>query len=155
MNQEDDSKPYKTYTSSDGKVSLELPKRYNLTEIESNYALKLQSNDGLVINIEEKTIVFGKSLKEIATSDKGTYISKFENSFEISDLKEFNLENNDTLSSYTYNFKHINQGSEYYIQVFWTQDNARYYIISVSIPQNNSSKFQGIESEIISSFKIN
>lgn len=155
FNQEDDTKPYKTYTSSDGKISLELPKRYNLNIEKSDYILKLQSNDGLVINIEENTIVFGKSLKEIANIDKGNYISKFENAFEVSDLKEFSLENNNSLSSYTYNFKHINQGLEYYIQVFWMQDNAKYYTISLCIPQNNSSKFQGIESEIISSFKIN
>lgn len=152
---EDDTKPYKTYTSVDGKVSLELPKRYNLNEVESDYALKLQSNDGLIINVEEKTIVFGKSLKEIASIDRGTYTKKFENTFEVSELKEFNLENSNSLSSYTYDFKYLNGASEYYIKVFWMQDNTRYYIISFSLPQSNSSKFQGIESEITSSFKIN
>lgn len=151
----EDSSPYKTYTSMDNRISLELPKRYNLQENQSDSALQLQSDDGLLINIEEKTIVVGKSLKEIATSDKSVYPQKFENTFELSDLQEFSLENNNLLSSYKYSFKHINQAIEYNIQVFWIQGDTQYYIITISIPKNTSSKYEGIQTEIISSFKIN
>lgn len=148
------SNPYKTYSSIDHKISIELPKRYKLNEKESNHILKLESDDGLVINIEEKTIVFGKSLNEIAMSDKNVYIQKFENAFDVSELQELTLENNSSLTSYTYNFKYIKQAYEYAIQIFWTQYNSQYYIISICIPQSDASKYQGIESEIISSFKV-
>ena len=151
----EDTNPYKIYTSFDEKISIELPKRYNLNEIESNTSLKLQSDDGLLISIEEKTIIMGRTLKDIANIDKDVFISKFENSFDITDLETFNLENSNMLTSYKYSFRYIKQATEYDIQVYWIQDNSQYYIINLCVPQNNASKYQGIESEIISSFKIN
>lgn len=151
----DDENPYKVYTSIDNRVSIDLPKRYNLSEIENNTSLTLQSDDGLLISIEEKTIVMGRTLKDIANIDKSIFINKFENSFEVTDLESFNLENSNLLTSYKYSFKYIKQSTEYLIQVYWIQDNSQYYIINVCIPQSNSSKYQGLESEIISSFKIN
>lgn len=151
---EEDSNPYKSYYSIDRRISLELPKRYNLNETQSNHTLQLKSDDGLLINIEEETIVVGKSLKEIATSDKNVYIQKFENAFDVSDLQEFSLENGNSLSSYKYNFKYIKQSIEYNIQVFWIQGDTQYYTITISIPQNNISKYQSIQTEIISSFKM-
>ena len=111
LKEEEISNPYKTYISADNKVSLELPKRYNLQEIKSNYLLQLQASDGLLINIEEKSILFGKSLNEVVNSDKNVYTQKFENAFDVSDLEEFNLENSNTLSSYTYNFKYISNSN--------------------------------------------
>lgn len=154
IKKENDANPYRTYTSLDSKVSLELPKRYNLHEIESNNILSLQSNDGLLVNIEEEIIVLGKSLKEIADSDKYLYLKKFENTFDVSNLEEFSLENNNLLTSYKYSFKHTNEVAEYFIQVFWIQGNTKYYIINICMPQNDITKYQGIESEIISSFKF-
>lgn len=148
------SNPYKTYTSSDNRVSLEFPKRYNLQKVETSSLLQLQSNEGLVINIEEEPIVFGKSLNEISNSDKEIYIKKFENTFDISDLKEFSLENSNALSSYTYSFKCISQETTYNLQVFWIQANTCYYVINIAFPETDTSKYQGLESEIISSFKM-
>lgn len=155
IQKEEDANPYKTYYSVDHGISLELPKRYNLTETQSNHTMQLQSDDGLIINIEEKNLVVGRALKEIAISDKGIYLQKFENTFDVSDLEEFTLENGNSLSSYKYNFKHINQATEFDIKVFWIQGDTQYYIITISIPMNNISKYQGIEPEIISSFKMN
>ena len=154
LKEEEISNPYKTYISADNKVSLELPKRYNLQEIKSNYLLQLQASDGLLINIEEKSILFGKSLNEVVNSDKNVYTQKFENAFDVSDLEEFNLENSNTLSSYTYNFKYISNATLYNIHVFWIQGNSCYYIISISFPEESTSKYQGLESEIISSFSM-
>lgn len=155
LKEQEAANPYKTYNSLDNRVSLELPKRYNLQEIQSNYLLQLQSSDGLHINIEEEPIVFGKSLNEISNSDKEVYTKKLENAFDISDLKEFNLENSNALSSYTYSFKYINEEITYNIQIFWIQGNTCYYVISSAFPENDMSKYQGLESEIISSFKMN
>lgn len=154
LKKEKETNPYQEYFSKDQKISLELPKRYNLKEIESNSALKLTSEDGLQINIEEGNLVFGKSLNEIANTDKRLYTEKFENAFEVSDLEEFKLENSNLLSSYKYNFKYIKNETEYILQVYWIQDNTQYYIISICIPQNNSN-YEGIDSEIISSFSFN
>lgn len=153
-NNKDDSNPYKVYYSADTKVSLELPKRYNLQEVQSDNILQLQSEDGLLINIEEKTIILGKALKDIATSDRNIYTKKFENVSDISDLQEFNLQNSNILSSYKYSFNFTTQNKSYYVQVFWIQSNTEYYIITLNIPQNHISKYQSIETEIISSFKM-
>ena len=150
----DDANPYMVFTSLDKKISIELPKRYELTEIKNDTTLSLQSNDGLIISIEEKTIIMGRTLKEIANIDKSLFINKFENSFDVSDLEPFTLEDSNLLTSYKYNFKYIKQSTEYDIHVYWIQDNSQYYITSVCIPQNYSSKYQGLESEILSSFKI-
>lgn len=155
IQKEEAANPYKTYYSINHKISLELPKRYNLIETQSEHTLQLQAEDGLIINIEENNIVVGKSLKEIATSDKNVYLKKFDNIYDISDLKEFNLENDNLLSSYKYNFKHTNQSTNYNITVFWIQSDTQYYIITVSIPENNISKYQGLEAEIVSSFNMN
>ncbi len=152
---EDVSNPYKIYMSSDHTISLELPKRYNLQEIQGNYAIQLKSDDGLLINIEEKPIVFGKSLKEVVTSDKSVYIQKFENTFDVSELQTFSLDNSNLLTSYKYNFKHINQAIEYDIQVFWIQGNTQYYIINISMPKDSIEKYHGLESEIASSLQFN
>ncbi len=152
---EEEANPYKTYHSLNSSVSLELPKRYNLQELQSNYLLQLQSDDGLLINIEEEPILFGKSLNEVSNSDKEVYTQKLENTFDVSNLEEFNLEKSNALSSYTYSFKHINEGTTYNIQIFWIQGNTCYYVISTVFPENNATKYQGLESEIISSFKMN
>lgn len=154
LKEQEAANPYKTYNSLDSRVSLELPKRYNLQEIQNNYLIQLQSSDGLLINIEEEPIVFGKSLNEISNSDKEIYTKKFENTFDISDLKEFNLENSNALSSYTYSFKCINEEITYDIQIFWVQGNTCYYVISTAFPESDIQKYQGLESEIISSFKM-
>lgn len=154
LKEQESANPYKTYNSLDSRVSLELPKRYNLQEIQNNYLIQLQSSDGLLINIEEEPIVFGKSLNEISNSDKEIYTKKFENAFDISDLKEFNLENSNALSSYTYSFKYINEEITYDIQIFWVQGNTCYYVISTAFPESDIQKYQGLESEIISSFKM-
>lgn len=145
--------PYKTFSSSDKSFSLELPKRYNLTETYDNDITYLKSDDGLQIKIEEKTIVVGKSLNDIASSDKKVYTAKFENAYNISDLKSFSLENGSSLSSYKYDFSYAQNNSEYNIQVFWIQGNSNYYIITLCIPANVASNYQSIETEIISSFK--
>lgn len=155
LKKQEATNPYKTYASLDNRVSLELPKRYNLQPVESNYILQLQANEGLLINIEEEPLVFGKSLKEISTSDKDVYTKKFENSFDISDLKEFSLENNNALSSYTYNFKYIQEETTYSIQIYWIQGNTCYYVISTSFPESTTNTYHGLESEIIASFKMN
>lgn len=155
IQKEEEVNPYKTYYSINHKISLELPKRYNLIETQSEHTLQLQTKDGFIINIEENNIVVGKSLKEIATSDKNVYSKKFDNIYDLSDLKEFNLEDGHLLSSYKYSFKHTNQSTNYNITVFWIQSDTQYYIITVSIPENSISKYQGIEAEIISSFKMN
>lgn len=154
LKEQEAANPYKIYHSLNSSVSLELPKRYNLKEIQGNYLLQLQSDNGLLINIEEEPIVFGKSLNEISNSDKELYTKKLENTFDISNLKEFNLENSNALSSYTYSFKHINEEIIYNIQVFWIQGNTCYYVISTVFPEDDSTKYQGLESEIISSFKM-
>ncbi len=154
LKEQEAANPYKMYNSSNSRVSLELPKRYDLQETESNYLLHLQSTDGLVINVEEKPIVFGKSLKEISNYDKDIYTKKFENTSDISDLKEFNLENSNALSSYTYSFKNITEETSYDIQIFWMQGNTCYYVISTVFPEKDITKYQDLESEIISSFKM-
>lgn len=152
LEKEADSNPYKTYYSSNKTFSLELPKRYNLKENYTDEITLLQSDDGLQIKIEERAIVLGKALLDIATSDKTVYLEKFENSFDVSDLKDFSLSSTNSLSGYTYSFNYIQNSSEYNIQVFWVQGNSKYYIITVCIPNNVSSNYEGIETEIISSF---
>lgn len=155
VEKEDTSNPYKTYMSQDRTVAIELPKRYNLQEIQSSSAMQLKSDDGLFINIEEKPIIFGKSLKEVVTSDKNVYTHKFENAFDVSDLQIFSLDDSNLLTSYKYDFKYINQAVEYYIQVFWIQGNSQYYIINISMPKDNTQKYHGLESELSSSLKFN
>lgn len=151
----EDKNPYKEYVSQNGSISLELPKRYNLKELTGPNAMQLQSDDGLTINIEERQIIFGRSLIEIANSDKNIYTQKFQNTFDVSDLTEFTLTNSNLLSSYKYSFKYINEAIEHFIQVLWIQGNSQYYVITLSIPNNIISMYQGIDSEIISSFKAN
>ena len=155
LKEQEAANPYKTYSSLDSRVSLELPKRYNLQGVQSNYLLQLQSDSGLIINIEEEPIVFGKSLNEVSNSDKEIYTQKFENAFDISELKEFSLENNNALSSYTYSFKYTKEEITYDIQIFWVQGNTCYYVITTHFPESDITKYQGLESEIISSFKMN
>lgn len=142
------------FYSNDNSISVELLNSYNLKKFDSDYLLELRSDDNLNIFIDSQPAIENKTLSDIINKEKENYISNFENSSNISEIKEISINDNQI---YTYSFHYLDTSlnATFYLQVMWLQINDKYYIIDIEFPLDKLTFFTNVATSILYSFKIN
>lgn len=144
------------FYSNDNSISIELSNNLNLKNYNSNlgYLLELRSDNNLNIFISKENAIENKSLLEIVNADKTSFLSTFESSSNLSDIKELSVNNN---PAFTYSFHYLDKvlSKAFYIQIAWLQIDNIYYIFDIEFPLNDLSFNTNIASNVLSSFKEN
>lgn len=144
------------FTSTDNSMSMEFSNKYELAPYKStqDYVLELRSSKNVDIFVSRKDLVQNKSLYNLVSTDKNSYISNFANSSNVSDMAELNINGH---IAYTYSLNYVDStdgNSSYYLQVFWIQTEKGYYIIDVEFPLDSLEKNSDIINELAESFKV-
>lgn len=144
------------FTSTDNSLSMEFSNKYELAPYKStqDYVLELRSSKNVDIFVSRKELVESKSLYNIVSTDKSSYISNFDNSSNVSEMAELSINGH---QAYTYSLNYVDNTDgnvSYYLQVFWIQTDKGYYIIDVEFPLDSLEKNSGIINELAESFKV-
>ncbi len=143
------------FYSKDNSIHVELSNNLNLKSYSSelDYLLELRSEDNLNLFITKENAMKNKDLSEIIEADKIAFLSNFESSSNVSDLKELSV--NEHLA-YTYSFHYLdkNLNKAFYLQVVWLQIDDVYYIFDIEFPLEDLSFYTNLTSSVLSSFQI-
>lgn len=142
------------FYSTDNSISVELLNSYNLKKYDSDYLLELRSDENLNIFIDKAQAIENKALSDIINKEKENFISNFENSSNISDVRDVVVNENQI---YTYSFHYLDKNSNttFYLQVMWLQIGDTYYMLDVEFPLDKLSFFTNVATSLLYSFKIN
>lgn len=137
-------------------IILTFNKTYGLKQFDLNqrYILELRSDKNLNILVEKKDLISDKNLYDIAKKDKENYIKNFNNTVEISELKELHF---NSAIGYTYSFEYTSTTypSNLCMHVIWCQGQNCYYITNVIYPKEKQNENSNILTEIVNTFKYN
>ena len=143
------------FYSKDNSIHVELSNNLNLKSYSSelDYLLELRSEDNLNLFITKENAMKNKDLSEIIEADKIAFLSNFESSSNVSDLKELSV--NEHLA-YTYSFHYLdkNLNKAFYLQVVWLQIDDVYYIFDIEFPLEDLSFYTNLTSSVLSCFQI-
>lgn len=146
-------KPNKTFYSADKSISLDFLKTYEFKQYkpQDGYLLELRTQKNLNIFVAKKDLLSGKSLYDIASVDLKTYINEFTNYSNISELNEFDYNEN---KAYTYSLHYLSSKTPYYLQTIWIETANAYYTLDIEFPLNDLNNYTNIINDTINSFKI-
>ena len=143
------------FYSKDNSIFVELSNNLNLKSYSSelNYLLELRSENQLNIFIAKENAIQNKELVEVTEADKIAFLGNFENSSNVSELKQLSV--NDNLA-YTYSFHYLDKilDKAFYLQVVWLQIGDSYYIFDIEFPLEDLSFNTNITSSVLSSFSL-
>lgn len=144
------------FTSTDNSMSLEFSSKYELAPYKStgDYILELRSSKNVDIFVSRKDLVERKSLYNLVSTDRTSYINGFSNQSNLSEMAELNING---FPSYTYSFNYVDTTDgnvSYYLQIFWIQTDKGYYIIDVEFPLDLLNENSNIINELAESFKV-
>lgn len=152
----EEESPNSTFFSKDGIVSLEIAKKYELSQFHSNerYLIELRSSRNLDIFISHRDIIDDKSLSEVVAADKRAFLDEFESLSNISDQQDIKVLDN--LPAYTYSFQYLDKvtNKAYYLQVIWIQTDSGYYILDIELPTEYLNYYSSIITDTVSGFKF-
>lgn len=142
------------FSSDDKSISIELLNSYKLEEYDSDYLLELRSSDNLNIFVDRNQAIENRNLSDLMNKEKENFISTFENSSNVSEVKEISINNNQV---YTYSFHYLDKkiNTTFYLQVMWIQIDDKYYIFDVEFPLDDLSFYSNVPTSILYSFSIN
>ena len=146
-------KPNKTFYSDDKSISLDFLKTYEFTQYapKDGYLMELRTSKNLNIFVSKNTILPGKTLYDIASADLKTYINEFTNYSNISELNEFDYNEN---KGYTYSLHYLNSKTPYYLQVIWIETANAYYTLDIEFPLEDLNNYTNVINDTINSFVI-
>ena len=141
------------FSSEDKSISIELLNTYNLKKYKSDYLLELRSDDNLNIFIDKNQAIENKNLSDLMNKEKENFISTFENSSNISEIKKISINNNEV---YTYSFHYLDKkiNTTFYLQVMWIQIDDKYYTFDVEFPLDDLSFYSNVPTSILYSFSV-
>ena len=146
-------KPNKTFYSADKSISLDFLKTYEFKQYnpQKGYLIELRTPNNLNIFVAKKDLLSGKSLYDIASADLKTYINEFTNYSNISELNEFDYNEN---KAYTYSLHYLSSKTPYYLQTIWIETANAYYTLDIEFPLDDLNNYTNIINDTINSFKI-
>lgn len=129
-------------------ISLNIPKKYNLSLVSSDdkHVLTLKSPENLYILISNESDFEGFDIYDIITKDRDSYIQKYENVSNISDIKQ-------NSNYYSYSFDYNNSGRTYTLETIWLKTSNGYSIIDINY-QKDIEKYNNITHDVLSSIKF-
>ena len=142
------------FYSDDKSISIELLNSYKLKKYDSDYLLELRSDDNLNIFVDKNPAIENKNLSDLMEKDKTAFLSTFEASSNISEIKQISINDNPI---YTYSFHYLdnNLNTTFYLQVMWLQIDDTYYTFDVEFPLDSLSFFTNVPTSVLYSFSVN
>lgn len=135
--------------------SLTLSNSYNFIQFDPspNYILELRNENNLNIFVTEENSLQNLTLAELADADLKSFVAKFENSSNISNISEFDKGGK---PAYTYSLHYLdtNTKTAFYLQTIWIEYNNKYYIIDIEFPLNLLNEYSKIINEVLNSIVI-
>lgn len=149
----ENAKPNSTFTSSNNSVNIELSKKYDFSEYTptQNYILELRSSNKTNIFVSKKDLYENKSLENVVSADKNSYIGKFKSYSNLSNISELTVNG---FPAYTYSFHYLNKKTAYYLQIIWVQTENGYYVIDIEFPLDSLNNNHVIITDLVNNFKI-
>lgn len=142
------------FEDSESRVSIELPKKYNLTQsFNSEYLIKLTSEENVDVYVSKIERIDGRNLETIARADKTSYLESYNAYSNLSDLKELDVQGN---RAFTYSFHYLdeNMNKAFYIQVTLLEVGEEIYFFDVDFPLEDLVLYTNLVSDTLSNFKI-
>lgn len=136
----------------DGRVSIELPKKYKLTQsYNSEYLIKVSSEENMTIYISEMEKMEGRPLSSIARADRLAYIESYNANSNVSDIRELNVNGN---LAYTYSFHYLdeNLNKAFCLQVVLLELDDGIYIFDIDYPLDDLSLYKNLVTEVLENF---
>lgn len=149
----DNKKGTSIFVSADNAVSIEFSKKYEFSEYTpvQDYILELRSPNSTNIFVSHKDFIENKTLENIASGDRNSYIKKFKSYSNLSDISELTLNGNS--KAYSYSFHYLNNKMPYYLQIFWIETENGYYTIDIEFPLDSLQSNLDIINDLITTFK--
>lgn len=136
----------------DGRVSVELPTKYNLTQSHnSEYLIKVSSPENMSIYISEIEKIEGRPLSSIARADKLAYIKSYNANSNVSDIKELNV-NGNLAETYSFHYLDENLNKAFCLQVVLLELDDGIYVFDIDYPLDDLSLYKNLVTEVLENF---
>lgn len=151
---EEDLSGTEIFTDVNGTVSLEMAKKYELTQsYNSEYLIKLSSEDYLDIYVSKLDNLESSELSTIARADRLAYLEEYNTYSNLSDLKQLEINGNE---AYTYSFHYLdeNLNKAFYLQVILLKANNTIYVFDIDFPLDELVYYTSLPVDTVAEFKI-
>ena len=136
----------------DETVSIEIPKKYKLTQSHnSEYLIKLSSDDNLYVYVSKMEKMENRPLSSVARADRLSYLEEYNAYSNLSELKELNVNGN---PAYIYSFHYLDENlrKAFYIQVVLMELDDAIYVFDVDFPLDDLSLYTNLVTEVLEKF---
>lgn len=149
----ENANPNSTFSSKDNSINIELSKQYGFLEYTpaQDYILELRSNNKTNLFVSKKPLYENKTLENVVSADKTSYIAKFKSYSNLSNITELAISG---FPAYTYSFHYLNKKTAYYLQIIWVETDTCYYVIDVEFPLDSLNDNHVIINNLVNKFKI-
>lgn len=142
-----------TFYSIDNLISIEVPKKYELTSVQnSEYLIKLTSEYNMNIYISKMDKEESRPLSSIARADQLAYTEEYNAISNLSKIKELSV--NDR-PAYTYSFHYLDENLKqaFFLQVVLLQIDNEVYVFDMDFPLNDLTLYTNLVKEVLENFK--
>ena len=145
----------KLFTGKNDSVKVTISKNYKLKQYNTylDYLLELRNDNNLNIFVKklDNSLIENKTLANLIRGDRTTYIKEFNSVTNLSEITDFNINNN---SAATYNFQYtdINQNQIYYLQVVFLQIDNNIYVFDFDFPIENPD-YNNLVNDFLNNFQ--
>lgn len=136
----------------DGKVSIELPTKYNLVQAHnSEYLIKVSSPENMSIYVSYMEKMEGRPLASVARADKLAYIESYNANSNVSDIKELNV-NGNLAETYSFHYLDENLNKAFCLQIVLLELDDGIYIFDIDYPLDDLSLYKNLVTEVLENF---
>lgn len=134
-------------------IQIEVSKNYELKQYTSysDYLLELRNDNNLNVFVKKLNYDLNESLQNLIRADRTTYIKEFSSISNLSDIKDFEI-NNHSAATYSFHYLDQNQNIAYYLQVVFMQIENNIYVFDFDFPLTDLSTYNGFITDILNNF---
>ncbi len=142
------------FTGKNDSVKVTVSKDYKLKQYNTylDYLLELRNDNNLSIFVKklDNSLIGNKTLANLIRGDRTTYIKEFNSVTNLSEITDFTVNNN---SASTYNFQYVDtkQNQTYYLQVVFLQIDNNIYVFDFDFPIE-SSDYNNLVNDFLNNF---
>ena len=142
------------FTGKNDSVTVTVSKDYKLKQYNTylDYLLELRNDNNLSIFVKkiDNSLIGNKTLANLIRGDRTTYIKEFNSVTNLSEIIDFTVNNN---SASTYNFQYVDtkQNQTYYLQVVFLQIDNNIYVFDFDFPIE-SSDYNNLVNDFLNNF---
>lgn len=142
------------FTDMEKTISIELDNKYELVQAQnSEYLIKLSSDQDSDIYISKLEGLEGRELYSIARADRLAYLESYNTYSNLSELKELNVNGN---QAFTYSFHYLDENLKkaFYIQVVLLKVGDSIYVFDFDFPVDELNFYTNLLTETLAEFKV-